>query len=121
MARRLWRSVMTSGSRTPRRSGAPQDAAEANVAGRGVDRLALSGRRPVTQTIVRGAQMRPALGHPARDPTSRLIRSVAIRRGRRHTRIARRAAGVLGGLAAGCRVEVVGPFPDVAGHVEDAV
>ena len=40
---------------------------EPEVAGRGVDRLRHPGRRPVAAAVVRRAQVRAALHHPARD------------------------------------------------------
>ena len=49
----------------------PHDAAEADVAGRRVDRLELARGRPVAQAVVRRAQVRAALDHPARDVLAR--------------------------------------------------
>src|SRR6188472_3252309 len=45
----------------------PNDAAKADVARRGVDRLALAGGRAIAQAVVRRAQMRAALDHLARE------------------------------------------------------
>ena len=49
----------------------PDDAAKADVAGRGVDRLALPRRRPVAEAVVGRAEMRAALDHLAREPLAR--------------------------------------------------
>src|SRR5690349_10976375 len=91
----------------PRRLGltrsAPQDAAKADVARRGVDRFALAGGGPEAQAVVRRAQVGAALDDPAR----------AALVGRR-----RRAARL---LAVACREAVSRPLPDVAGHVVQAV
>ena len=46
---------------------APHDAAKSEMTGRGIDRLGVPRRRPVTAAIVRRAQMRAALDHLARD------------------------------------------------------
>src|SRR5690606_31547015 len=56
--------------------GRAQHAAEADVACRGVHRLALPRGRAVAQTVVGRAQVRAALHHPTRHP-----RGPALRRG----------------------------------------
>src|SRR4051812_18454374 len=79
-------------------------AAEADVAGRGVDRLALARRRPVAEAVVGRAQMRAALDHASLDAGS----------GGRRRRAARRAGSA--------ELEAVRrPLPHVAGHVVQAV
>src|SRR5262249_5168028 len=50
--------------------GRADDAAKTNVAGRRVDRLALARRWPVAQAVVRSAEMRTALHHPAWNLTT---------------------------------------------------
>ena len=64
----------------------PQDAAEAEVRGRRVDRLALARRRPVAKAVARCAEVRAALDHAARDRLARLERS------ERHAGVPRHAA-----------------------------
>src|SRR6516165_1686779 len=81
-------------SRSSRRGHFPENAAEAQMAGGGVDGLALTRRGPVTQAVVRGAQVGAALGDPARDVRAGLAGYQARLRGG-DARIARRAAGVL--------------------------
>src|SRR5207253_9886988 len=92
------------------------DAAEAEVRGRGVDRLALAGGRAVAQAVVRGAQVRAALDHPARDGRPRLAGDQAVGR-RGDPRVAGGAAGVLNPLGRAGGEVVAGPLPDIAGHV----
>src|SRR5205807_4361414 len=84
------------------RSSAPEDAAKADVARRGVDRFALAGGGPEAQAVVRRAQVGAALDNPARDAF-----------------VGRRRAARL--LAVAGREGVSRPFPDVAGHVVQAV
>src|SRR2546425_3069953 len=61
-----------------RSSGAARNhTAKADVPGGGVDRLALPRSRPVAQAVVRGAKMRAALDHPARDVLPRPADGVA--------------------------------------------
>src|SRR5215469_4760284 len=71
-----------------------EDATEAHMAGGAVDCLALTSRGPVTQAVVRGAQVGAALGDPARDVRAGLARCRA-RFHRGDPRVARRAAGML--------------------------
>src|SRR5215469_11873817 len=98
----------------------PEDATEAHMAGGAVDGLTLTSRGPVTQAVVRGAQVGAALGDPARDVRAGLAGCQArLRRG--NSRVARRAAGVLDVPGWQGRVVVASPLPDVAGHVEQAV
>src|SRR5215211_6251764 len=85
-----------------RRSDAPDDAAEADVAGRGVDRLALARGGPEAQAVVRGAQVRSALDDPARDAL------VGGRPTARRPAVTRREG-------------IARPLPYVAGHVAQAV
>src|SRR5215469_437172 len=89
----------------------PDDAAEADVARRGVDGLGVTRRRTVATAVVRSAQMRAALQHLARNADVRLAAVV--------TTILRRAAWILGGAAGSGRgdlmtggVPVGGPLPD---------
>src|SRR3954468_4369072 len=83
-------------------AGSAREAAEADVAGRGVDRFALARGGSVAQAVARRAQVRSALDHPPRD-------------GGVGSRGAARGWG--GGLVEAVR----GPLPHVAGHVEEAV
>lgn len=97
------------------------------MTGGGVDRLALAGRRPVAQAVVRRAQVRAALDHPARDVRPRLAWHQAARR-IGHPRVARHAARpvvrspvVRSRARRHCGEVVARPLPDVAGHVVQAV
>src|SRR6516162_4115244 len=98
----------------------PDDAAEADVAGGGVDGLGVARRRTIAATVVRGAQMRAALQYLAWNADVRLAAVV--------TTVLRRAARILGGAAGSGRgdlmtrgVPVSGPLPDVADHVVESV
>src|SRR5690348_1965897 len=97
-------------------AGVVADAAEAQMAGGGVNRLGLAGRWAVTQAVIGSAQVGSALGHPARDVRAGLTGHQACLR-RRDARIARRAARVLNLPARADDEIVAGPLPDVAGHV----
>ena len=77
----------------------PNDAAEADVARRGIDRLRVTRRRTVAAAVVGRAQMRAALQDPARDPRFRLAGIVAL--------ILAAAARVLGDAAGFRRVRRV--------------
>ena len=91
------------------------------MGGRRVDRLALPGRRPVAQAVVRRAQVRAALDHAARDVRPGLARHQAGGRVG-DPRVARHTASVPRSLSVPLGGEVVArPLPDVAGHVEQAV
>src|SRR5450432_3044479 len=87
------------------------DAAKPQVAGRGVDRLALAGGGPVAQAVARRAQMRAALDDPARNAGPRLPGDPAVL-GRGRPRVARDAAGVAGVGRVPRREVVAGPLPD---------
>src|SRR6476646_8960829 len=50
---------------------------EADMAGRGIDRLGMSGRRPVAAAVARRAEMRAPLQHLARNADIALARIVA--------------------------------------------
>ena len=71
---------------------------------RRVDLLRLPRGRPVAQAVVRGAQVRAALDHVAREAAG-LRRRRRAARGRRVARVGE---------------EVAGPLPHVAGHVVEA-
>src|SRR5687768_13351057 len=68
---------------------------------RRVDGLGLARRRPVTEAIARGTEMRAALDHPALETVSRRGTAASVRR-RLTERVAR-------------------PLPHVAGHVVQAI
>src|SRR5215469_538177 len=70
----------------------PDDAAEADVARRGIDGLGVACRRTVAATVIGRAQVRAALQHLARDADVRLAAVVAALL-RRAARILRRATG----------------------------
>src|SRR5215471_10584521 len=70
----------------------PDDAAEADVAGGGVDGLGVARRRTVAAAVIGRAQVRAALQYLARDADVRLAAVVAAFL-RRPARILRRAAG----------------------------
>ena len=74
------RAQAKAGSAEPPRSGA-DDAAETDVAGRGVDRLPLSCGRSVPQAVVRRAQVRSALRHPPRDGSWAMLGCSSVTRG----------------------------------------
>src|SRR5215472_9720692 len=96
------------------------NAAEADMARRGVHRLRMTCCRAVTTAVIRRAQMRAALQHFARNPYFGLARVIA-RILAAAARVDRDAAGLLGiGLVSG-RIPVGRPFPDIADHVVDAV
>src|SRR5215469_4826450 len=101
-------------------AGVAEDAAEAQVAGGGVDRLGLAGRWAVTQAVVGSAQVGSALGHTARDLRAGLTGRQACLR-RRDARVARRAARALNLPAPAGDEVVAGPLPDVPGHVVQPV
>ena len=74
---RRFRPVVERSLRAARRSAA-HDAAEPEVAGRGVDRLRKARGRPVAAAVVGRAQVRAALDHLARNADRRLPRIVAV-------------------------------------------
>src|ERR1700683_1762516 len=90
------------------------------MAGGAVDGLALAGGRPGTKAGVGRAQGRASLDDLAGQVRAGLAGDLAgLRLG--YPRVTRCAARV-GGLSRMARGEVVaGPFPDVAGHVIEAV
>src|SRR6516225_3124885 len=98
----------------------PDDAAEADVAGGGVDGLGVARRRTIAATVIRGAQMRAALQYLARNADVRLAVVVAALL-RRAAWILRRAAGSGRGDLMTGTVPVGGPLPDVADHVVQPV
>src|SRR5262245_37265648 len=95
------------------------DAAEAEVAGRGVHVLRHARRGAVALAVVRRAQVRAAFHDFARDALA--LRGAGI------DAVFARAAARVGDRAAGLRdpavvlVPVDGPLPHVAGHVVEAV
>ena len=66
--------------RSLRAFSASENAAEADVASRGVDGLGLSCGGAVAQAVVRGAQVGAALEHPARDVRPGLAGDQAVSR-----------------------------------------
>src|SRR4029450_13246131 len=96
------------------------DAAKADVAGRGVDRLGLARGGAIAQAVVRSAQVRAALDHPPRDVRSGLSLDEALRL-RRHPRVRGSAARRPGRLGGAGRVPLARPLPRVAAHVVQAV
>src|SRR5216683_691286 len=96
------------------------DAAEADMAGRGVDRLGMARRGAIAPAIVGRAQMRAALQDLPWDTHGGLARIVARLDGRT-ARIRRHAAGLgrVGSVLG--RIPVGRPFPDIADHVVYAV
>src|ERR1700751_5172646 len=87
-------------------SAGPVDAAEADVAGRGVDRLTLPRGRAKAQTVVGGTEVRAPLYDPQRNLSARLLAVGAARGARQGGAGAERAAG---------------PLPDVPAHVIEPV
>src|SRR5215831_7590408 len=98
----------------------PDDAAEADVAGGGVDGLGVARRRTVAAAVIGRAQVRAALQYLARDADVRLAAVVAAFL-RRPARILRRAAGPGCGDLMLRAIPVGGPLPDVANHVVEPV
>src|SRR6201995_4422529 len=98
-------------------------AAKADVAGGGVDRLRLAGRRAIAQAVAGRAQMGATLDDPSRDVGAGPAEVVAVIRSLDLGVAGRAAAGMPGDLGAGParRVVVARPLPDVAGHVVQAV
>src|ERR1022692_395750 len=93
-------------------------AAEPDMRRRRLDRLPLPGGRPVAEAVVRRAEKRAALHHPARDVGVRTLHVVAVGSG--DLRVTGQAAGGRAAVGVtGCE-EVGGPFPHVAGHLEQA-
>ena len=96
-------------------SAARDDAAEAEVRRRGVDRLPLSRSGSITEAVVRRAQVRAALDHAARH------RLTGKGFGRGDPWISWHAARALHLVRVSCREPVGRPLPDVPGHLEEAV
>ena len=98
----------------------PHDAPEADVTGRGVDRLREPRGRPVAPAVVRRAQVRSALEHLAGDSYLRLARIVAVLQPRpaRIRRDAARLDRIRGCLGV---IPVRRPLPHVADHVVEPV
>src|SRR6266581_5288660 len=104
-----------------RRRPLSHDAAEADVRHAGVDHLRLARGGTVAEAVVRGAEVRAALDHLARDAELRLVRVVALGL-RDDARVDGRAAAGLDDLVgAGGDVPVARPLPDVARHVVEPV
>src|SRR5215469_6731576 len=120
--RRMASLVVTFGSPVASSSAtlAPDDAAKADVAGGGIDRLGVARSRPVAATVVRRAQVGAALQYLARNADVGLAGIVAAFLGR-PTRILGRAARARHGRLVARRPPVRGPLPDVADHVVQAV
>src|SRR5262245_17671721 len=110
---------MNSSSTSSLRAQGPDDAAEADMAGRRVNRLGEARGRPVAPAVVRRAQMRSAFQHLARNPDRRLAGVVAVL-GARAPWIARDAAGLRGIRRMLRLIPVSRPFPDVADRVVEA-
>src|SRR5216683_1726662 len=86
-----WRAIVFSPARM--NASVFDDAAEADMAGRGVDRLGMARRGPIAPAIVGRAEVRAAFQHFARDAHGKLARVVA-RFHRSTARILRHAAGL---------------------------
>ena len=85
-----------------------------------VDRLRMTRGRPVAAAVVRRAKVRAAFDDLARNPDLRLVRVVARGLGAA-ARVLRNAAGLRRVGFVLRRIEIGGPFPDIADHVVDAV
>src|SRR6478735_11801537 len=113
--------VSTEGAPMGSRRGAPpDDAPESDMAGRSIDRLGMTRRRPISTAVIRCAQMRAALEHLARNPDLRITRVVARRLGSA-ARVFRNAARFRRLGFVSWRVPVGRPFPDIPDHVTEAV
>src|SRR5215475_10704924 len=99
------------------RAACPQHAAKSDMAHAGVDHLRLARRRPVTQAIIGGAQVRAALDHFAWNAELRLTRIVAFVRRDDAWIDCRSATGFDDLVGMTMDVPVARPFPHVAGHV----
>src|ERR1700678_2211461 len=100
----------------------PDDAPEADVGHAGLDLLGLPGGGAVALAVVLGAEVGAALDHPARDVGAGLLFGAVTAVGVGDAGVGRRgAAGVGRGGGVVGAVVVSGPFPDVAGHVEQPV
>src|SRR5262245_37202231 len=100
------------------------DAAKTEVTHGRLDRLRRAGGRSISMAVVRSAQVRAALDDHPRELLTRLAGVVApLRRcdPRVDPRPGRTTAGVDLRFRVSRRVEVGGPFPDVAGDVVQAV
>src|SRR5215470_8171745 len=104
----------------PRSGPAAQDAAEAEMAGGAVLRLALPGGGPVAQAVVGCAQVRAALDDHTPEPDA-TVRAGLPGPGRARPGSTGRAASALRLSPVPRREVVAGPFPDVAGHVVEPV
>src|SRR5882724_8924522 len=94
------------------------DAAESQMAGCGIDRLGHARGRAIAPAVVGRAEIGAALHHLAGDGNLRHAR-VAAAAALAAARVVDRAAGVVD--LAVVLVPVGGPFPDIAGHVVEAV
>src|SRR5262249_56877077 len=90
------------------------------MARRGVDRLGVARGRAIAAAVIRGAKVRTALQHLARNVNLWLAGIVAL--------VLAPAARVVRGAASPCRIGLTpgrppigGPLPDVADHVVEAV
>jgi hypothetical protein len=101
----------------PVRLSRPDNAAEANVAGGGVDRVCVTGGWPIAATIVRRTKMGAAFEHLTRNLQLRLCGVVADFF-QSATRIVGNAAGFLSPGRVVRIVPVRSPLPHVADHVE---
>jgi hypothetical protein len=104
---------------------AADDAAEAEVAGGGVDRLGLAGRGPVAKAVVRRAQVGSALDHLGRGRSSRWPFGLVTARRAPWPTTGGRPGGRGGGWrhrrGGGCvtaGVILAGPLPDIAGDID---
>src|SRR5471032_11012 len=96
------------------------DAAKADVASRGIDRLGMTRPWTIAATIVSSAEMRAALEHLARNAHRGMAWIEAPITGAA-ARILRHAAGFGRVSAVLGRIPVDRPFPDIADHVVHAV
>ncbi len=97
------------------------DAAKSDVTHACVNHLGLTRRRPVTQTVIRCAQMRSAFHNLAWNSELRLRRIVTlIRRG--DARVDRwTTTGFDDFIGEARNVPVAGPLPSVVGHVKESI
>src|ERR1700730_18340581 len=106
-----------------RSSGRPrltQDAAETNMARRGVHRLGMTRGRAVAAAVIRRTEVRAALQHLTRNHDFGLA-GVVARFLTTAPRIRWDVAGLVSVGFVSRRVPFAGPFPHVADHVVDAV
>lgn len=97
-----------------------QHTSESDMASGSVDCLRVARRRPVALAVIGRTKIRAALDHFSCDARSRLRRIVALRLSD-PAWVARRATRSAGNMRVTGGIPILGPLPDIAGHIEQAV